>query len=68
MLFFFRGRQGPVARAIVGVILLIIGFAIRGGALLVGIGAVLLVWGGIGALRNQRLHRQGDLGRSGGTS
>jgi formate hydrogenlyase subunit 3/multisubunit Na+/H+ antiporter MnhD subunit len=65
MLFLFRGHNGPVVRAIVGVILLAIGIALPGGALLAGIGAVLLVWGGIGALSSQRIRRQGHIGSGG---
>ena len=33
-----------------GSLLLVVGIAVHGGAILAGIGAVLLVWGGIGAL------------------
>lgn len=65
MLFLFRGRNGPVARAVIGVILLAIGVALPHGALLAGIGAVLLVWGGIGALRSQRVRRQEHSGSGG---
>ena len=65
MLFLFRGHNGPVVRAIVGSILLVIGVAVPGAALLAGIGAVLFVWGGIGALSSQRLRRQGPIGNGG---
>jgi hypothetical protein len=65
MLFLFRGRNGPVVRAIVGAILLAIGIAVHGGALFAGIGAVLLVWGGIGALSSQRVRRQGHIDNGG---
>jgi hypothetical protein len=58
MLFLFRGHNGPVVRAIAGAILLVIGIAVHGGALLAGIGVVLLVWGGIGALSSQRARRR----------
>ena len=58
MLFLFRGHNGPVVRAIAGAILLAIGIAVHGGALLAGIGVVLLVWGGIGMLSSQRVRRQ----------
>ena len=58
MLFLFRGHNGPLVRAIVGALLLVVGVAVHGGAILVGIGAVLLVWGGIGALSAQRAGRQ----------
>ena len=50
MLFLFRGHNGPLVRAIVGAVLLVVGIAVHGGAILVGLGAVLLVWGAIGAL------------------
>jgi hypothetical protein len=65
MLFLFRGHNGPVARAIVGVILLALGIAIHGGALLAGVGVVLLVWSGIGALSAQRVRRQAQVGSGG---
>jgi hypothetical protein len=58
MLFFFRGPNGPVVRTIVGAILLAIGIVIHGGALLAGVGAVLLIWGAIGALSSYRVRRQ----------
>ena len=64
-MFLFRGHNGPVVRAIVGAILLVVGIAIHGGALFAGIGAVLLVWGGIGALSSQRVRRQGQIGNGG---
>ena len=60
MLFFFRGRNGPVVRAVIGAILLAVGLVLRHGALLAGIGAVLLIWGGIGALSAWRARRQHD--------
>jgi hypothetical protein len=68
MLFFFRGHNGPVVRAIVGAVMLVIGIAVHGGALLAGIGVVLLVWGGMGALSSQRGRRQGRVDTVGGMS
>jgi hypothetical protein len=64
MLFLFRGHNGPVVRATIGAILFVVGIAVHGGALLAGIGAVLLVWGGIGALNNQRARRQARIERT----
>jgi hypothetical protein len=61
MLFFFRGHNGPLVRAIVGVALFVVGMAVHGGALLAGFGVVLVVWGGIGAVRDLRVRRQADL-------
>ena len=58
MLFLFRGHNGPLVRAIVGAVLLAVGIAVHGWAILAGIGAVLLVWGGIGALSAQRVGRR----------
>jgi hypothetical protein len=58
MLFLFRGHNGPAVRAILGTVLLVIGIVVHGGAILAGIGVVLLVWGGIGALSAQRASRQ----------
>jgi hypothetical protein len=60
MLFLFGGRNGPVVRAVIGAILLAVGLIFRHGALLAGIGAVLLIWGGIGALSARRARRQHD--------
>jgi len=62
MLFFFRGRSGPIARAVVGVVLAGIGFAIHGGTLLVVIGVVLMAWAAIAALMSQRARRRSYVG------
>jgi hypothetical protein len=58
MLFLFKGHSGPLVRAIVGALFLVVGIAVHGWAILAGIGAVLLVWGGIGALSAQRAGRR----------
>ena len=65
MLFLFRGHNGPVVRAIVGTLLLVAGIAIHGWAIVAGVGAVLLVWGGIGMLSSQRARRQAQLENNG---
>ncbi len=65
MLFLFRGHNGPVVRAIVGAVLFVVGIAVHGGALLAGIGVVLLVWGGIGALSSVTGFRRQDQGQVG---
>jgi hypothetical protein len=65
MLFLFRGHYGPAVRAIAGALLLVAGLAISGGAIFAGIGAVLLVWGGIGAVSSLRARRQGQIGTNG---
>jgi membrane-bound ClpP family serine protease len=65
MLFLFRGHNGPVARAIVGALLFIVGIVVHGGAILAGIGAVLLVWGGIGAISAQRASRRSHVSSGG---
>jgi hypothetical protein len=65
MLFLFRGHNGPLVRAIFGAVLLVVGIVVHGGAILVGIGAVLLVWGGIGALSAQRAGRRGHVSSGG---
>jgi len=65
MLFLFRGHNGPLVRAIVGALFLVVGIAVRGGAILVGIGVVLLVWGGVGALSAQRAGRRSHLSSGG---
>jgi hypothetical protein len=54
MLFLFRGHNGPLARAVAGVLLFVVGIIVHGGAILAGIGVVLLVWGGTGAVSAQR--------------
>ena len=65
MLFLFRGHNGPLVRAIAGALLLAVGITVHGGAILVGIGAVLLVWGGIGALNAQRAGRRSHVNSGG---
>jgi hypothetical protein len=65
MLFLFRGHNGPAVRAMFGALLLVVGIAVHGGAILVGVGAVLLVWGGMGALSARRLSRQSYAGNGG---
>jgi uncharacterized membrane protein (Fun14 family) len=65
MLFIFRGHHGPAVRALVGVLLVVIGIAVPGGALLAGVGVVLVVWGGTGALRAQRAGRHSQLSNGG---
>ena len=65
MLFLLRGHYGPAVRAIAGALLLVAGIAVHGAAIFAGIGAVLLVWGGIGALTSQRARRQGQVGNNG---
>jgi hypothetical protein len=67
MLFFFRGHNGPVLRAMLGAILLVIGIVTHG-ALLDAIGAVMIVWGGIGALSSQRVRRQARIDGGGQAS
>jgi hypothetical protein len=65
MLFLFRGHNGPLVRAIVGALLFVVGIAVHGGAILAGIGAVLVVWGGTGALSAQRAGRRRHLSSGG---
>jgi uncharacterized membrane protein (Fun14 family) len=64
MLFFFRGHNGPLVRAIVGTVLLVIGLAVPGTALLAGTGVVTVVWGGIGMLSSRRTRRQAHIGHA----
>jgi hypothetical protein len=66
MLFLFRGHHAPLVRAIVGALLVVVGIAVSGGAILVAIGAVLLVWAGVGGLGAQRARR--DINHGGRTS
>jgi hypothetical protein len=65
MLFFFRGKNGPAARAIIGALLVVVGIAVHGEALLVGIGAVLLVWAGVLALRAHRISQEAQFSDGG---
>ena len=65
MLFLFRGHNGPLVRAIVGALFLVVGIAVHGGAILVGIGIVLMVWGGIGALSAQRAGHRSQISSRG---
>jgi membrane-bound ClpP family serine protease len=65
MLFLFRGHNGPAVRCIAGALLLVAGIAVHGGAILAGVGVVLLVWGAIGALSSVRAHHHGQAGNNG---
>jgi hypothetical protein len=65
MLILFRGHNGPLVRAIVGALLLIVRVSVHGGAILAAVGAVLLVWGGIGALSAQRAGRRSHISSGG---
>jgi membrane-bound ClpP family serine protease len=65
MLFLFKGHNGPLLRAIVGAVLVVIGVAIHGAAIMAGIGVVLLVWAAVGAFNSQRGRRQGHVGTGG---
>ena len=65
MLFLFRGQNGPLVRATLGVLLLVVGITVHGRAILAGIGVVLLVWGGIGALNAQRAGRRSHVNSGG---
>jgi hypothetical protein len=66
MLFLLRGHNGPVAKAVIGAILLTVGLILHHETLLAAIGAVLLGWGAFGLLSAQRTRRQhaGDGGRA----
>jgi hypothetical protein len=65
MLFLFRGHNGPLVRAMAGALLIVVGIAVQGGAILAGTGAVLLVWGGTGSLNAQRAGRRSHVGSGG---
>jgi hypothetical protein len=68
MLFLlFRGHNGPVLRAILGALLVVVGI-VSHDAIFVGIGAVMVVWGGIGGLGSRRVRRQPGIGDSGRVS
>lgn len=65
MLIFFRGKNGPAARTVIGALLVVAGLVVHGEAILVGFGAVLLVWAGVPAPRAYRIGGQAQ-GGSGG--
>jgi hypothetical protein len=65
MLFLLGGRKKPAVRAIVGALLVVAGMVIHGGAILVGLGAVLVVWAGLQALKAHRAGRQAQLTNGG---
>jgi membrane-bound ClpP family serine protease len=54
----FGGHNGSVVRAIFGALLFVVGVAVHGALILAGTGLVMMVWGGIGALSDQRARRQ----------
>lgn len=58
MFFLFRGKTGLAARAVIGAALIIIGLAVHGEAILVGLGVVLILWAGVLVLRAHRVSRQ----------
>jgi|HubBroStandDraft_1064217.scaffolds.fasta_scaffold702740_2 hypothetical protein len=61
----FRGHNGSLVRAVFGAVLLAIGIAVHGATIFAGIGVVMLVWGGIGALSGQRARRQAHTANAG---
>jgi hypothetical protein len=61
LLFPFRGKNGPAARGVIGALLVACGFAVHGDAILAGVGAVLLVWAGVPALRTHRVSQQAQV-------
>jgi hypothetical protein len=58
MLFLFRGRYSWAIKAALGIALLVTGLLIHSGALLLALGAVLIVWGGASGLQDLRSRRQ----------
>jgi uncharacterized membrane protein (Fun14 family) len=54
VLFFFRGRHATVAKAAIGVVLLVVGLLIHGGDVLAAIGAALIVWSAVSGLTGLR--------------
>jgi len=65
MLFLLGGRKNPAMRAIVGAVLLVAGIAIHGCAVLVALGAVLIVWGAALSLKKYRIDRQAQMAGDG---
>lgn len=57
MLFFFRGRYGPAARAVVGAVFLAIGIAVHSGAIYVIAGVAFLLWAGVAQIHAMRVSR-----------
>jgi predicted phage tail protein len=58
MIFLLGGRKNPAIRAIVGAVILVAGIAIHGAAILIALGAVLIVWGGAQTLKKQHIGRE----------
>jgi hypothetical protein len=65
MIFLLGGRKNPAIRAILGAVLLVAGIAIHGGAVLIALGAVLIVWGGAQTLKKQRIARSANMAGDG---
>ena len=68
MIYLLGGRKNPAIRAMVGAVLLVAGFVIHGGAILVALGAVLIVWGGAQALKAHRSGRHAPITSNGHAS
>ena len=65
MIFLLGGRKNPAIRTIVGAVILVAGIAIHGGAILIALGAVLIVWGGAQTLKKQRIGREANMAGDG---
>jgi hypothetical protein len=61
MIYLLGGRKNPAVRAIVGAIILVAGLVIHGGAILIALGVVLIVWGGAQTLKAHRASRHGGV-------
>jgi hypothetical protein len=57
MLFFFRGRYGPAARAVVGAAFLAIGLAVHAGDIYIAAGIAFLAWAGLAQIHAVRVSR-----------
>jgi hypothetical protein len=68
MIFLLGGRKNPAIRAIVGAVVLVVGIVIHGGAILVALGGVLIVWGAAQTVKKHRLDHEVQVVGDGRTS
>jgi predicted phage tail protein len=67
MIYLLGGHKNPAIRVIVGAVLLVAAVIVHGGAILMALGVVLVIWGGAQALKAHRISQRaqftGDDGR-----
>ncbi len=65
MIFLLGGRKNPAIRALVGAVVLVVGIAIHGGAILIALGAALIVWGGAQGVKKHRIEAEAQMAGDG---